>query len=197
MSTISELNGQTTAYEFVDGLDKQNVQPSTHKIDFSAPVTGSITFTTTSGTSETLYRFTLIDGPVAKNPSWSAESFTAIIGGENSFPVINDAANNTFTYASSDEAVATIVTDGTISLVGAGTTIISATYKNAENADVTISYTLEVLVAGATKDAKISFSATSYSGNFAGETSALPTFVNPNNISGVTFTSSNPSFCCS
>ncbi len=79
--------------------------------------------------------------------SWSASSITATLASDdNSFPTLSNPNGLEVTYSSSDEAVATISSDGTVTLVGAGTASIIA---NSEATDVYASgsayYTLKVV----------------------------------------------------
>ena len=71
------------------------------------------------------------DTPVSnlKDPalSWSADSFEATLGGTNTFPTLNNSNGVSVTYSSSVPEVATIDSKGSISLLAAGTTMISAT----------------------------------------------------------------------
>ena len=57
---------------------------------------------------------------------WSAEAYTATIGGENTFPTFNTQSDGAVTYTSSNTDAATIDATGTITLVAAGTTTITA-----------------------------------------------------------------------
>ena len=63
-----------------------------------------------------------------KDPAlaWSADSFEATIGSENSFPSLTNAYSVSVTYESSKTEVATISSGGAITLVGSGSTMISA-----------------------------------------------------------------------
>ena len=61
--------------------------------------------------------------------SWSASSYEATIGAENSFPALTNTHKVDVTYTSSDASVASTASDGTITLVGAGSTTISASYS--------------------------------------------------------------------
>ncbi len=68
-----------------------------------------------------------------KNPSltspdlaWSASSCQATIDGSNSFPTLTNKHGVAVTYSSSNQDVATIASDGAITLLAAGTTSISA-----------------------------------------------------------------------
>ncbi len=58
--------------------------------------------------------------------SFSASAYTATIGGENTFPTLANPHSLPVTYSSSNEEVATVAADGTITLVAAGTTTITA-----------------------------------------------------------------------
>ena len=63
--------------------------------------------------------------------AWSASSYTATIGATNTFPTLTNPHSLAVTYSSSNTDVATIATNGTITLKAAGTTVIKAT--SAEN----------------------------------------------------------------
>ena len=107
------------------------------------------------------------DTPVSnlKDPalSWSADSFEATIGGTNTFPTLNNSAGVSVTYASSVPEVAAIDSKGSISLLVAGTTMISAT-SVADNtySSSTASYALTVFSASGTGswDGSIKFAST-------------------------------------
>lgn len=59
--------------------------------------------------------------------SWGTSARTVTIGGnDNVFPTLSNENNLSVTYSSSETGVATIASDGTISLVAAGTTVITA-----------------------------------------------------------------------
>lgn len=63
-----------------------------------------------------------------KDPAlaWSADSFEASIGIENSFPTLTNLYSVGVTYESSQPEVAAISSNGTITLLGGGSTLISA-----------------------------------------------------------------------
>lgn len=63
-----------------------------------------------------------------KDPSlaWSADSFDATIGTETVFPTLTNIYNVSVTYASSQPEVATVSSSGAITLVAAGSTMITA-----------------------------------------------------------------------
>ena len=100
-----------------------------------------------------------------KDPSlaWSADSFEASIGAENTFPTLVNKYSVGVTYESSKPEVATINASGIITLVSEGSTLISASYA----ADGTYSassdsYLLTVLAASTSEpdDASLSFEST-------------------------------------
>ena len=62
--------------------------------------------------------------------AWSADSFEATIGSENVFPTLSNIYNVSVTYESSKPEVATISSSGTITLVKAGSTLITASSKS-------------------------------------------------------------------
>ncbi|MCQ2309273.1 MAG: chitobiase/beta-hexosaminidase C-terminal domain-containing protein [Bacteroidales bacterium] len=76
---------------------------------------------------------------------WSAETYTATIGGENTFPEFYTQSDGAVTYTSSNTNAATIDATGTITLVAAGTTTITAsTAETASYMAGEASYTLTV-----------------------------------------------------
>ena len=78
--------------------------------------------------------------------SWGVDSFEATIGAENSFPTLSNTYGVNVSYASSAPEVATIDSNGAISLLASGTTLITAT-SVADNTYTasTASYALTVL----------------------------------------------------
>ncbi len=100
-----------------------------------------------------------------KDPSlsWSADSFEATIGSDNSFPTLANPNGVDVTYSSSQSEVATIDASGAITLLSSGSTLISAscaatqTYSAASD-----SYLLTVLSASGseTDDSSLSFAST-------------------------------------
>ena len=85
-----------------------------------------------------------------KDPAlaWSADSFEATLGAENSFPTLTNTFSVGVTYESSQTEVATIGPNGAITLLGSGSTLISA--KSAANETYsasTASYMLTVVSA--------------------------------------------------
>ena len=77
--------------------------------------------------------------------NFSTSAYTATIGEENTFPTLANPHSLSVTYSSSNEEVATVATDGTITLVAAGTTTIMASSAETETYNPgSASYTLTV-----------------------------------------------------
>lgn len=78
--------------------------------------------------------------------SWGTASREVTIGSDsNSFPTLTNANNLSVTYTSSETSVATIASDGTITLVAAGKTDITASFAgNDEYEAGKVTYTLTV-----------------------------------------------------
>ena len=72
------------------------------------------------------------DDPVSvlKDPAlaWNAESFEATIGSENVFPTLTNTYQVPVTYSSSKPEIATIDSNGTLTLVSSGSTLITASF---------------------------------------------------------------------
>lgn len=76
--------------------------------------------------------------------SFSSESVTAILGQSFTAPTLS-GAKTTVSYASNDANVATVASDGTVTLVGVGTTTITATAAASDEYNAgSASYTLKV-----------------------------------------------------
>lgn len=109
--------------------------------DYVYPITGAsgtlkITFTNNITTNARLDNIKLFQGQ-SKKPaglSWGTSTRTVTIGADdNVFPTLTNENNLTVTYSSSETSVATIAADGTITLVAAGQTVITA--ESAETAE--------------------------------------------------------------
>ena len=95
--------------------------------------------------------------------AWSADSFEATIGSENSFPTLTNNYSVGVTYTSSQPEVATINGNGVITLVAGGSTLISAaSAANQTYAASSVSYVLTVLNASGSEpdDSSLSFAST-------------------------------------
>ena len=129
--------------------------PSNTGYDYIYPVTVpvgtseiTITFTQSGSSNSRLDNIKLYQG-TAKLPaglSWGTSSRTVTIGAEdNLFPTLSNENNLTVDFSSSEESVATIDADGNITLVAAGTTVISAIFDGDNSYEAqTVSYTLTV-----------------------------------------------------
>ena len=84
--------------------------------------------------------------------AWSADSFEATLGATNTFPTLTNTFGVAVTYESSQTEVATIGSNGAITLVGAGSTLISAK-SAADNtySAASVSYLLTVLSAASSE----------------------------------------------
>ncbi len=137
--------------------------------DYSCPITFeagateiTITFATTNNENVRLDDIKLFQGD-AKKPaglSWGTASKTVTIGAEdNIFPTLTNAYNLNVTYTSSEPSVATINTEGAITLVAAGKTNITASFAgNDEYEAGEVTYELTVKEAE-TPDQKITTAA--------------------------------------
>lgn len=161
---------------------------------------GSVTITATSVETDEYeagsVSYTL---NIAKNTdgiSWSESSATVTVGASNnSFPTLNNPGGQAISYSSSNKSVATIASDGTITLVAAGETTITATSEAKETDDVTyeaisVSYALTVQAEGSNLTSPgFSWPASSYTATM-GTTFTSPTLSNPNGLS-VSYASTN------
>ena len=124
--------------------------------DYVYPITGAsgsltITFTNNLTDNARLDNIRLYQGQ-GKKPaglSWGTSTRTVTIGADdNTFPTLSNANNLAITYSSSDQTVATIAADGTITLVAAGSTVIKAESVETEEFEAgKAEYTLTVKAA--------------------------------------------------
>ena len=95
--------------------------------------------------------------------SWTADSFEATIGSENVFPTLTNSYNVSVSYTSSQPEVATVSSSGAITLVGAGSTLITASSVADETYSAsTASYLLTVVSTsgGDAYDGSLTFAST-------------------------------------
>lgn len=119
----------------------------------------TITFKQSSSSNARLDNIKLYQG-VAKKPaglSWGTASRSVTLGAEdNNFPTLTNENNLPITYTSSETSVATINTNGEITLVAAGETKITASFAgNDEYEAGEVTYTLTVKEAGGTTPSEI------------------------------------------
>lgn len=102
--------------------------------DYVYPISGAsgtltIKFNNSTSSNARLDNIKLFQGQ-GKKPaglSWGTSARTVTIGAnDNVFPTLSNENNLAVTYSSSETSVATIAADGTITLVAAGTTVITA-----------------------------------------------------------------------
>ncbi len=76
---------------------------------------------------------------------WSAESANAVLGVTPDLPTLTNTKNLDVTYSSSSQEVATIATDGAVTILAEGSTTISAAFAGNDSYNAkTVSYTLNV-----------------------------------------------------
>jgi len=127
----------------------------------------------------------LIDPDLA----WSESSYTAYMGGGNTFPTLSNTYGVSVIYSSTKETVATIGTDGSITPVSVGETTISATFEGDDTYDEDSAYyTLTVVLS----DGGLSWSAESASVVIGESSYSYPALSNPNSLD-VTYSSSEES----
>lgn len=122
--------------------------------------------------------------------SFATTTYNAVLSQGFNAPALTNPHSLDVTYSSSNENVATVdETSGAVALVGAGTTIITASSAETEDYQAgSASYTLNVS-AKVKEEAGIAFSAASATKDMEGD-EELPSFSNPNDLS-VAFESSN------
>ena len=172
------LNGATgemnLAYKANYDRITVNISPSTVTLgektktgnDYLIPVTVpsgvseiELTFTNSNSSNVRFDDVRLYQG-VAKKPaglSWGTASRSVTLGAEdNNFPTLTNENNLPITYTSSETSVATINTNGEITLVAAGETKITASFAgNDEYEAGEVTYTLTVKEAGGTTPSEI------------------------------------------
>ena len=113
---------------------------------------------------------------------WSATRCTVNIDEEShTFPTLSNPGNQSVTYSSSNESVATIDSAGSITLVAEGSTTITAT-SEANDAYEASSVSYDLTVEGNIKAAGLGWSISSYTATLASEGNAYPTLSNPNGL---------------
>ncbi|MCR4844462.1 MAG: carbohydrate-binding domain-containing protein [Bacteroidales bacterium] len=148
--------------------------------------TSAATDTYASGSAS--YALTIVKG--SGGIAWSASSCTVNIDDEtHSFPTLSNPGNQTVSYASSNERVATIGRDGTVTLVAEGSTTITATAE-ANDAYEATSVSYDLTVKGNLAPAGLSWSESGYTATLAYEGNSFPTLSNPNSLD-VSYSSSD------
>ncbi len=92
---------------------------------------------------------TLIDPELA----WSTSSCEAVIGSDNSFPALSNKYGVSIKYSSSNTGVATVSSSGSVNLIAAGSSIITASFEGNDNfEESSVSYSLKVTASGTGSD---------------------------------------------
>ena len=133
----------TSTFEFV------NKKNTANKVNANLRRNGTYGFACyASGTGGALSLYKLSDTRLDSEMSWSSNSAAATItstGITFTAPTLNLGYASNVTYSSSNESVATIESNGDVTIVGEGTTIISAAFAgNTTYKPATVSYTLTV-----------------------------------------------------
>ncbi|MCR4604295.1 MAG: Ig-like domain-containing protein [Prevotella sp.] len=127
--------------------------------------------------------------PVANGLAFSSTTATAKMGETFETPTLENPYNLTLTWTSSDEGVATVDQTGAVTLVAAGTTVITATFAGNDDYEAgSVSYTLTVEKADPVANG-LAFSSTTATAKM-GESFETPTLENPYNLT-LTWTSSD------
>lgn len=123
--------------------------------------------------------------------SWSAAACTVTYGDEStySFPTLSNPGGQSVSYSSSNESVATISEDGTVTIVAQGETTITASAK-ANDAYEASSASYTLTVEGNLKSAGIYWSSDSYTATLASGDNSFPTLTNLNGLA-VSYSSSD------
>ncbi|MBQ8071179.1 MAG: carbohydrate-binding domain-containing protein [Bacteroidales bacterium] len=120
---------------------------------------------------------------------WSASSYEATLGGENTFPTLTNSYGVDVSYSSSSADVATVSSNGTVTLVSAGTATITASSEEDDTFEASsASYTLTVVKSSD----GISWSAEECTVTIGASDNTFPTLSNPGNQE-VTYSSGNTS----
>ena len=120
--------------------------------------------------------------------SWTEETCEVALGSDNSFPLLKNPDRMEIRYTSSNPSVATISSDGVISLISSGTTTIMASTEDSKFYEASSAiYTLEVNKA----QPSLGWSANTCEAILASDNS-FPTLNNPHGV-GISYSSSNPS----
>ena len=123
--------------------------------------------------------------------TFSSTTATAKMGETFTAPTLTNPYNLSLTWTSSDESVATVDQSGDVTLVAAGTTVITATFAGSDDYKAgSITYTLTVEKADPVANG-LTFSSTTATAKM-GETFTAPTLTNPYSLS-LTWTSSDES----
>lgn len=167
--TLTRPNDAIVEYKS-DNSALLSVDSATGEMTFTPGVTGTAKVTAQVSADDPKYSsdpatYTLTVSKKDVTLSFEQNKYTAEIGNEFQSPALTvnpEAARSEVTFTSSNTAVATVSSDGTIEILDAGATTITATIKNSDTyKDATAKYTLQVTDPNDPYD-KIVFSALGY-----------------------------------
>ncbi|MGM9872070.1 MAG: Ig domain-containing protein [Muribaculaceae bacterium] len=177
------VNGVTYQY---NGTDTYPLTSTATDIKFEGSEAGEVTLTYSNTSTRAIYIKSITveytTGGGTETLAFDKSSVELTYGDTFTAPTLNHADGLTINWESSNTDVAT-VDGGNVSIVGIGTTKITAT--DASDNTNTASYTIKVNA----KPHGLAYETTSYVVN-AGETFTTPTLTNPNGLT-VTYSSSN------
>ena len=154
LSTAEGFDG-TVTYSYVSSNQENSVilDEATGEILIEANAEGTITVTATSAATNNFkagtasYTITIVDNRVEAGLAYSVEEFEARLGEDNTFPTLTNPNELAVSYKSSNEDVATVDAEGNVTLVGKGTTTITATSEATDTYKAGVaSYVLTVVV---------------------------------------------------
>jgi hypothetical protein len=154
LSTAEGFDG-TVTYSYVSSNQQNSVilDEATGEILIEANAEGTITVTATSAATNNFkagmasYTITIVDNREEAGLAYSVEEFEATLGEDNTFPTLSNPNELAVSYKSSNEDVATVDAEGNVTLVGNGTTTITATSEATDTYKAGVaSYVLTVVV---------------------------------------------------
>ncbi len=156
-------------------------------------ITASSEATTAYEAGSASYTLTVEVG--AAGLAWSATRASVLLGSDDfsaELPVLSNPYSLDISYASSNESVAVIDGIGVVSLVAAGSTVITATSAATGQYDaMSVSYTLTVREEDSDlADADLTWSVSAYTATMASEDNVFPTLSNEHALA-VTYTSTD------
>ncbi len=158
----------------------------------STTITATASATSAYEASSASYTLT-VEGSLSKAGFyWSASSCTATLASDdNSFPTLANPNSLSVSYSSSDESIATVSSEGSVTLVGAGTCAIIATSQATDTyAAGSAQYTLKVVK----QDVSLAWSETSFTAILEDSNTFPSLSISPSEIaSEITYSSSETS----
>lgn len=162
------VNCSSTSYAKMSVKDPNGSFTGTTTLEWSSTNgVNSVTLVATAQSRfsyfEVTYTLSAADDRQPAGLAFAEEAYTANLGEDFTAPELTNPNGLEVTYKSSNEAVATVATDGNITILAAGTTTITATSAETEEFKAgEASYTLSVIDPNA-KEATFNFSEMGYS----------------------------------